>query len=198
MDYVFDSDGNLTVESFTSALEAMEKHYTSDNVVSSFALPVTIYARAYQTELPPEALTVQQNAGNATQALHQNVQNQSTDATQKKFNNQINDDEWNTLMNNMEKETIDKNTQNIKDAFDKLKQLGNQYPQYRPGILAIANKIGNFITGIVNAVVNFIIELANKIWQWGISINYEFLFRRKSLRWIIVNRILNAIFLLIF
>jgi hypothetical protein len=99
---------------------------------------------------------------------------QITELTKKKVNNEISDKDWNDEIEKRKNACKDAADKQIDDAYDKVRDRGNAHPEERGKLLQLVDWVSQGIQIIVNIVVDFIEDLAQKIWEW-LKAAYEYI-----------------------
>lgn len=153
-----------TTSDFVRLMEAMRAHYKLQRGVA-FALPNEIRVKGQQEELPEEAKEATLSfQGNITEfdANQQEVLNTNSE----KYVEDKNLDEFKKKMDAERKRAKEKAADQIDVYFDKMVEIGKEYPASRNAIVNTANLAVDFFDGLLQQIQTFVLELVDKIVKW--------------------------------
>jgi len=170
----------LTQEEFENILDGMKTHYVATiKGESSEPLPRSLSSYRIASFEKNDSLNefeekVIKETGSGLSAWKDKAEPQITELTKKKVNNEISDKDWNDQIEKRKKADQDEADKQIDDTYDKVRDRGNAHPEERGKLLQLADFVSQGIQDIVNIVVDFIEDLAQKISEW-LKAAYEYI-----------------------
>ena len=110
--------------------------------------------------------TLNQETGSDMNRWKDGSQSAITEVTKQKLDQNITDLEWELLLEHSKQRDIKFAVQKIEDVYQKVLERGKNHPEERQALIAFVNGISDAIKKVVDIVVSFLEEIAQKIWQW--------------------------------
>lgn len=93
---------------------------------------------------------------------------------EKKIDGGMPDDEWSKELDNRKNKDVEYATRKINEVYEKVKKRGNNHPEEREQLIKFVDIISTSIKRVVDIIVNFLEDLAKKIWEW-LKAAYEYI-----------------------
>ncbi len=166
-------------DAFEKILGEMETYYietVKEESVTSLPRYISAYLVEYEglQEKPSDfEQQLKKETGEKLNSWQTSREASLTKITKDILENRISDQEWDSKLKVMQKDDIEYATQIIEAAYAKIRERGNAHPEERSALIKIAKSVSEETKKIVDTMVNFISDLAKKIYKLEQKTTYE-------------------------